>query len=181
MKLNRALRVLSERTYDNMRDISQKNKQRRTQVTDLYGVEYSHFGGTGSPAEFYISVSQDLIYWERFQFKLYIEAVNGSTPTNFRVWVRGVDVTPYLMAQQDGEWFTGPGLYPNDEPPEEEDDGTPPNAYDMLDVASMMVAEGDKNTADKILSPDFKKIAVSGTGDFQATIIAYVKYSHVNR
>lgn len=84
----KAINVLAERTYDNTRDISQKNKQRRTKVVDLYGIEYTRQGaGSGSPATFYISVSPDLVYYQRFQFKLILQ------PFETAVASGGIDVS----------------------------------------------------------------------------------------
>lgn len=73
MTLDRWMNRIEERVAKNKQDISQKNKQRRTGFVDLYGIEYTRQGDAGSDAKFYISVSLDLVYYERFQFKLYIQ------------------------------------------------------------------------------------------------------------
>jgi len=44
--------------------------QRRNGIVDNYGIEYTRQGSYGSPAAFTISVSPDLIYYERFEFKI---------------------------------------------------------------------------------------------------------------
>lgn len=72
MRIDTAIDILAERTLQNMTDIRQKNLQRRHQVVDLYGVEYSRLGDRNSPAIIYISISPDMEYIERFQFKLII-------------------------------------------------------------------------------------------------------------
>lgn len=68
-----ALERVAQRTVDNTVDIRQKNKQRRHKVEDLYGVEYTRLGDSGAPARFYISISLDMVYIERFEFKLIIQ------------------------------------------------------------------------------------------------------------
>lgn len=83
MTVGKAINVLAERVYDNSQDISQKNKQRRTEVVDLYGVEYTRQGaGSSSPATFYISVSPDLVYYQRFQFKLILQPFESAVATS---------------------------------------------------------------------------------------------------
>lgn len=67
-----AIEKLSERTYNNTVSRLQDNRQRRNQVVDLYGVEYTRTGDSSHPAEFYISISPDMVYLERFEFKLII-------------------------------------------------------------------------------------------------------------
>lgn len=68
-----ALLRTMERTAENQRRISRSLKQRRNQVVDLYGVEYTRQGASGVPARFYISISPDMVYLERFEFKLIVQ------------------------------------------------------------------------------------------------------------
>lgn len=74
---------LAERIYDNKTELDKTRRQRRTEFTDLYGVPYTAIGDANSPAKFYISVSPDLVYYMRFQFKLHIQpflsTVSGGT------------------------------------------------------------------------------------------------------
>ena len=87
-----AVEKLSQRTYNNTEDRLQKNLQRRSQVTDLYGVEYTRLGGNGLPATFYISISPDMIYLERFEFKLIVSpfvAMTASGLSNATIEVNG--------------------------------------------------------------------------------------------
>lgn len=67
-----------ERVAANTQDIRQKNKQRRNQVTDIYGVEYTRQGDANTPAVFYIPVSPASAYLERFSFKLIIQPFASS-------------------------------------------------------------------------------------------------------
>lgn len=62
-----------ERTAMNAEEISQKKKQRRSMVTDIYGVEYTRQGDKNNPAVFYIPISPASAYLERFSFKLIIQ------------------------------------------------------------------------------------------------------------
>lgn len=235
---NQAISKLAQYTYSNYEELQRQNKQRRTQVTDSFGREYTRVGDGGAPAIFYISIEDDLEYWERFQFKLIIQPflstagrgtqeaeveINGTelsssggaedyvtgenlhlVPTgsgispnphthttqphthnilsgitllptsadDFRVKIEGIDVTPYLMAQFDGRWISGEGIYPS---------SSDLSAYDVLEVASVMIAEGHSNYADLLLSPGYKKVEISSDAPFQVTMVNYLKYSHINR
>lgn len=84
MTIDEALNRIAERAYDNKQDIRQQNVLRRNQVVDLYGVEYTRQGDGNNPASFYISISPDLVYLERFEFKLIIQpflSTGGSSTT----------------------------------------------------------------------------------------------------
>lgn len=238
---NQALNKLAQYTYANRKSIEQQNKQRRTQVTDSFGREYTRVGDGGAPATFYISIEDDLEYWERFQFKLIIQpflstagsgtsettvtinptSLSGSggggsavvsgenliltnggsggsispnphthtsephthgispgitlvpvTASDFRVKVEGIDITAYLMAQFGGQWISGEGIYPT---------STDLSAYDVLEVASVMTAEGKSSEASTLLSPGYKKVEITSASPFQVTLVNYLKYSHINR
>ena len=67
-----------ERTAANHEDIKQKNRQRRNQVTDIYGVEYTRQGDSNTPATFYLPVSPASAYLERFSFKLIIQPFSST-------------------------------------------------------------------------------------------------------
>lgn len=68
-----ALIRVSERVAENKKRIDRSLKQRRNQVVDMYGVEYTRQGAANAPARFYISISPDMVYLERFEFKLIIQ------------------------------------------------------------------------------------------------------------
>lgn len=78
-----AIERVAARTVKNTQDIKQKNKQRRYSVVDMYGVEYTRQGDGGAPARFYISISPDMVYLHRFEFKLiiqpFVSTVTGAT------------------------------------------------------------------------------------------------------
>lgn len=225
----------------NVSDLKKKNHydsfQRRNQVVDIYGMEFTRQGDTNNHATFYISISQDLIYYERFEFKIIIQpfvipiAANGVNPAtlavrvpevtsnetklsanrnnddilispethshtipmrnaevtpnphshtisagittasstieDFKVCIEGIDITSYLKAQYNGEWIHGEGIYPRADL----------SNYDILEAVGYM-KECKRN---KILKAGYKKIELKGTGVFNATLVNYLKYSHVNR
>lgn len=94
--LDSVIQRLEERIYDNKRELDRTRKQRRTEFTDLYGIPYQAIGDRNNPAKFYISISQDLVYYMRFQFKLHIQpflsTVSGGTQAAI------VDVKPTSLA-----------------------------------------------------------------------------------
>lgn len=91
-----ALDRVAERVYENKKSIRQSDLQRRDRVLDLYGIEYYRVGDGGAPARFYISASPDLVYWERFEFKLIIQpfvSTAGSGVTSATVQVNSTTAT----------------------------------------------------------------------------------------
>lgn len=76
---------LSERVVDNSRQLKKGVRQRRNGMEDLYGVEFTHNGDANHPATFYISISPDLVYYERFDFKFIIGAYESA--------VAGIDLS----------------------------------------------------------------------------------------
>lgn len=215
-----ALVRVAERTVENTKDINQKNRQRRHQVVDMYGVEYTRQGDGGAPATFYVSISPDMVFLERFEFKLIIQpftsTVSGgtgsatvtvnntslsvandaitpnphkhgtqphthnlisgisqvhTTATDFRVYIEGVDVTPYLMAQY-GSWISGEGVYPSLDIGKD---------YDVLEVASDLIGEGRSAEANLLTKAGYKRVEITSNAPFQVTLVNYLKYSHLNR
>lgn len=233
------LNRLAEKTVDNSRQLRRGVQQRRNGMEDLYGVEFTHNGDANHPATFYISISPDLVYYERFAFKFVIGAYESSvssisidgatieeteltiedgehyvengtstlrtealsiTPNphthtaiisagsagygikqistssyNWQVKIHGVDITPYLIEQHDGDWIEGQGIYPTNKVVNRED------FYDILDVACMLNAEGEYDKVEKLLSPEFKKVEILSDAPFSVTAFLYLKYSHSNR
>lgn len=232
-----ALIRIAERTIENREQLKKSKTQRRTTFSDLYGIEYLRQGDANNPATFYISVSPDFVYYERFAFKFQIlpfvstvsgisgsgtttdtslasdlqdevqsvggknrlilktptispnphnHAVGGgtlshgiyhinTTSTHWQIKIHDVDVTPYFMAQQDGAWISGEGIYPNNRLEDLDD------FYDVLDAACVMNEEGRTADANKLLAPELKKVEVISDSPFQVAAIAYVKFSQMNR
>lgn len=233
------LNMLSERTIDNKRQLLRSINQRRNGMEDLYGVCFSAYGDASKPATFYISLSPDYVYLQRFAFKFVIKpyqtTVTGGTSaatvtvdlaqadvnetllstdfatyimpnphthtaglhghgtqphthslidgiaqvhtlsTNWTVKIAGIDITAYLIEQQNNAWISGEGIYPNNRIEGIED------FYDILDVASMMIAEGKTAECDAILASEFKKVEIISDAPFGVDAYAYVKYSNSNR
>lgn len=211
-------RILEQLT-DRKLDSRQEQLQRRNQVVDVYGMEFTRQGDTEHPATFYVSVSPDLVYYERFEFKIIIQpfampiggggatglstvrvnetslSTNGNSITpnphghttdehnhsleagvslftsnvsDFEIWIEDIDVTPYLKTQFDG-WIDGEGIFPK--------------SLNMLSNYDILKAVGFMPAWQKgaILQPGYKKIELKAKGLFNATLVNYLKYSHVNR
>ena len=206
-------------------------------MEDLYGVCFSANGDANHPATFYVSLSPDYVYLERFAFKFVIKpysstvagasssgggGTSGSTSlaiesevdsgtstlvesidpnphahsegggtttvtvdygihsisttsTNWRVRIDGVDITAYLIAQHDGAWISGEGVYPNSEL------GQPEDFYDILEVCDVLTDEGHITERDKILESKFKKVEIISDAPFGLDAYLYLKYPHSNR
>lgn len=89
-----AIERVAEQTVRNKERWSQALKQRRHQVVDMYGVEYTRAGDANNPARFYISISPDMVYLERFEFKLIINpflSTGGSMTSAVSLTVSGGD------------------------------------------------------------------------------------------
>lgn len=71
--IENALSRIAQRVVDNTQNIRQKDHQRRHNFVDMYGVEFTRQGDSGTPARFYLSISPDVVYLERFEFKLIVQ------------------------------------------------------------------------------------------------------------
>ena len=233
-----ALNRIAEVTKDSRDELRKSRLQRRTEFTDLNGVPFVAQGDADHPAQFYISISPDLVYFLRFQFKLHIQplistvtgggsisnvdyteldldsttevvedtstlkisddlspnphrhSASGSggsvqygikyihtTSDNWTVKIHGVDITDYLIEQQDGDWIEGEGVYPTNQNEEDTD------YYDVLQVATLLYngSESDQDDAQKLLKPEFKLMEIESDAPFQVTMYLYCKYSVVGR
>lgn len=223
------LNRLAEKTSDNTRQLRRGVMQRRNAMEDLYGVMFSAEGDAENPASFYISLSPDFVYLQRFAFKFvirpYSTTVKGGTSSAtvtvnnrslsisnnaispnphdhstephthnlingkafvqtvsdyWRVRIAGVDITAYLQEQHGDEWIdmsdaSGERVFPNSELDDLED------FYDILDVTTIMTAEGRIEDRDKILKPEFKKVEIISDAPFGVDAYLYMKYSNLNR
>lgn len=233
------MNILAEKTYDNSRQLKRDVHQRRNGMEDLYGVCFSANGDAQHPATFYVSLSPDYVYLERFAFKFvikpYASTVAGAsssgggggesgatslaiesevdsgtstlvesidpnphahseggggtttvtvdygihnistTSTNWRVAIDGEDITAYLIAQHDGEWIQGEGVYPNDRL------GQPQDFYDILEVCDVLTDLGEIAMCDKILASKFKRVEIFSDAPFGVDAYLYIKYNHNNR
>lgn len=172
-----ALNRIAERTNDNIRELRKTRFQRRTEFTDLYGVPFYAESDENNEAVFYISISPDQVYALRLQFKLQIRDTSSD---EFSISVNGVDkIEDYLIAQHDGEWIDGSGLYPTDELEDQTD------FYDLMAVATDIYNEGNDEEhtrkANKILKPGFKEVVIKSDSPFKVTMYLYPKNSVVGR
>lgn len=221
MSIERTVNALTKRAYEAKMNDQQSGIQRRNQVVDIFGQEHTAQGDTGHPATFYISISPDLISYERFEFKLIIDSfampisgglttsevvqVNGtalsgsvsnqnvqitpnphnhttnahshrlvagvaltpSTIQDARLVIDDIDITEALKNQY--SWINGEGVFPP--------------GMDISKNYDVLSAVGDLFEWQRgaILQPGYKKVELHGTGVFRATLVTYLKYSHVNR
>ena len=242
--LNQYLNALSEKTLDNTRQLKRSVEQRRNGMEDLYGVCFSANGDASHPATFYISLSPDYVYLQRFAFKLVLKpftssvagvsgggsltidetsleggtaesyvisgtstlaerASGGITPNphthtasgsigglsygikqiqsagdEWEITIDGVPIADYLCEQQNVTrlFDQGEGVYPKNASSLNIED-----MYDILDVASIMIAEGEETNAEKILASGFKEMKVYGNQPFGLDMYLYMKFSNMNR
>lgn len=77
------LNTVIEKSVDHDRILRRGIDQRRNGLEDLYGQPFIVYGDESSPATFYISISPDYIYLERYAFKFVIQpyqtSVTGGT------------------------------------------------------------------------------------------------------
>ena len=189
--------MLLERTSDNTKLLKKSNEQRRNGMEDLYGVMFSADSGSNNNASFYVSLSPDYIYLQRFAFKLVISRKDGDVPPSvdeedWEFFVDGVNITDYLIEQHDGYWIDGAGIYPTSDLDEAVEDDDEPNFYDILDVASLMQTEIDEESdpdekeqmqkrQTKVLRRGFKKVEIRSEAPFHVDAYLYTKYSYINR
>lgn len=189
--IERYLNMLSEKTLDNSRQLKRDLHQRRNGMEDLYGVCFSSHAnelkGGRYTAKFYISLSPDYVYIHRFAFKFVVMPIitGDEDPSEGRDWKMSigtldgdpVDITEYLCEQQDDDQlFHGEGVYPSKSLTDDVED-----FYDILDVVSVMIAEGKEDEANAILSPKFKPVVISSLKPFSLDSYLYLKYSNTNR
>jgi len=107
------LYALAERTVENRKQLKTSKTQRRVTFTDLYGVPYTAQGDANHPATFYISISPDFGYYERFAFKLIIfpfsSSVSGMS-SSFNIAETSLSDTAYVA---DGTSTLYEGVTPN--------------------------------------------------------------------
>lgn len=186
--LDQYLNSIAEKTLDNSRQLKRDVHQRRNGMEDLYGVCFSAHATEPKSgrytARFYISLSPDYVYLHRFAFKFVImpSITEGEDPSEGRDWrvsIGGQNITDYLKEQQDippeDPLFEGEGVYPSNKLDDRED------FYDILDVVSVMYAEGEDDSAEAIIKPIFKPVEISSVKPFSVDAYLYLKYSNTNR
>lgn len=169
---DKAIEMVAERTSENRSELRKSRFQRRTEFTDLYGVPFYAESDDNNKAEFYISISPDLVYFLRFQFKLDIQ---NTTSDEFSIKIAGVDITDYLVSQHEGDWIDGSDIYPTGDTEESTD------YYDVLAVATDLYNEDNNDDANKLLKPGFKRVVIESDAPFSCVLYLYCKYSVTGR
>lgn len=104
--MEQAIERVAERTYENTQNIKQMKLQRRTPPVDIYGMEFTRQGGPGAPATFYISISPDMVYLERFEFKLIIQpflTTSGVSTGSQNITIDETSIIPSDFARVEGD------------------------------------------------------------------------------
>lgn len=119
------LNMLAEKSMDNTRQLRRSVNQRRNGMEDLYGVCFSANGDAGTPATFYISLSPDYVYLQRFAFKFviksFVSSVKGATESAV------VDVKPTRLS------VSGDSVSPN---PHDHD--TKPHTHNVINGVGLV-------------------------------------------
>ena len=192
MDISQAINKIAERAYENRKFWGQSLRQRRTEYTDVYGIPYRSEIQSNKSFTYHVMISPDMEYYERFQFKLYVEtetegaSINSdlfkfemtdtesyNEDTSDYIWT---DLSPYLSIQQD-EWPDGSGYFPS----EEIGDADSFDFYDILDACGLLVAEGREAEKTRLLKPGNKLIRISSPTKCDVTLNLILKYSTINR
>lgn len=190
MDIGTAVNRIAERTYESRRLWGQSMRQRRTEYTDVYGIPYTSEIESNKKFIYRILISPDLEYYERFQFKLHVEANGKIDPDLFRLEMTDtetyddddydwVDLSPYF-AEQQNEWVDGTGYFPTEAIGETESN----DFYDILDACGMVALEDKANGTDRksmLLNAGSKLIRISSPVKCDVTLTLVLKYSTINR
>lgn len=146
MTIDQAINVLAERTYENKRDLERKNLQRRNAVVDIYGER--QYANSNGQATFMVSISKDMVYLERFQFKLMLTGLTIPVDTS----ASGITTTTSLA-------ISGTSISPN------------PHShgviYDMSGVTHASIPSGAKITGVMISIPNGSYVDITAAMDAQ--------------
>lgn len=210
MDIGTAINRIAERTYDGRELMGQTLRQRRTEYTDVYGIPYRSELESDKTFSYHIMISPDLEYYERFQFKLYVEtAEEGASidPDQFTLKMtdtetydevkaslgqdpyQWIDLTDYLREQQD-EWPDSTGYFPS-EPIGSSDLR---DFYDVLDACGLIELEDQEREKSEeitipdeerrktiLLTPGNKLIQIKSPTKCDVTLNLVLKYSTINR
>lgn len=202
MDITTAINRIAERTYDNRQLLGQTLRQRRTEYTDVYGIPYRSELESDKTFEYHILISPDLEYYERFQFKLSVDAQGSIDPDRFTLKMtdtrtydedtgkyKWVDLSPYLAEQQD-EWVDGSGYFPS----EPIGDNDTSDFYDILDACGLIELEDEQTEQSEgieipdserrktmLLEPGNKLIQIKSPTKCDVVLNLVLKYSTINR
>lgn len=92
--------------------------------------------------------------------------------------IDGVDMVPYFMADHDGDFIDGEGVFPTDELTSDDD---PEDFYDVLAALGDMRDDGNEDNAVTVEKSGWKTISISVPGPTMIILHPFIKYSVVNR
>lgn len=162
-ELEQALGSLIIRSKKTTTRQMQANTQRRNLVMDDFDKEYVGTSNGGT-CQIWLSISPDMMYIERWEFKLIVESGNFS---DLRMKMDGRDFTAELKAQFPTP-VTKPGIYP---------DSSVNNRYDLLEAFSVLSNE----EREPFLKQGYHNLEFVATSDFTIKIREFKKYSFINR
>ena len=113
------LNMLAEKTIDNTQQLKRGVNQRRNGMEDLYGICFSANGDANNPASFYISLSPDYVYLQRFAFKFVIKP--------FTTTVKGATESASVSVDQTSLGVSGSSISPNPH-----GHGTQPHTHNVI-------------------------------------------------
>lgn len=191
-----ALERVAERTIENRENWKRALLQRRNTPSSIYGIRFYNELDAVKHFETHFSIMPSLEYWMRFGFNLHVTTITAGAsidPETFQFEIGNpsvedehgqedtdagmVDITPYLL-EQSNEWVDGTGYFPTIN----WEDGDEMSAeYNILDVCSMLEAEGRKDESDYILDPGVKLVRISCPTPCNIEWIPDISYTTVNR
>lgn len=197
LTMGQAIERIAERTVENRELLKRTLVQRRNTPTSIYGIRfYNELVGATKHFETHFTVMPSLEYWMRFGFNLNVATIEEGAPIDpfqftFEIGNPSiekkdaedeedegmVDITPYLL-EQSNEWVDGSGYYPTIN----WEDGDETSAeYNILDVCSLLEAEGKQDEVDYILEPGVKLVRITSKTPCNIEWIPDISYTTVNR
>lgn len=192
--VGQALERVAERTIENRERWKRSLLQRRYTPSSIYGIRFYNELDAVKHFETHFSIMPSLLYWMRFGFNLYVTTITPGAsidPDTFKFEIGDpsiegdqgqeeegmVNITPYLL-EQSNEWVDGSGYFPTIN----WEDGNETNSeYNILDVCSMLEAEGRREESDYILEPGVKLVRISCPTPCNIEWIPDISYTTVNR
>lgn len=185
MDIWEAIDRTAERTVENRKFWGQALRQRRTEFTDIYGIPLYSETDSAKTFKYHIQISQDMEYYERYQFKLSVTAEGDIDPDLFKFEMTDadtlengdytwIDLSEYLE-EQVGIWPNKSGYYPTEYADDEGD------FYDLLDVGCLLTAEGKEEEREMLLGAGSKLIRIKSPTPCSVILIPFIKYSTINR
>lgn len=92
--------------------------------------------------------------------------------------IEGVDLKPYFMADHDGDFINGAGVFPTDDLTSDDD---PEDFYDVLAALGDMRYDGHVTDAEKIEKGGWKTITIDVPAPTRIILHPFIKYSVLNR